>query len=201
LKKALNFFSYLFHPLFIPLFTVLCFFRTDQNYLGFPGKILFTIQVVILTILIPIALFFLFRTMGKIKTVMAAEIEERKWPLLAQAALLYVLLRQDFTFEQVPELYYFFLSGIILSLAALLLLYAKIKVSLHMAGLSSMLFFIIGLSIHDQQNYLYLIAGILVVSGFVASSRLQMEAHSNRELVIGFLCGMVSQASLWYFWL
>ncbi|UPT71768.1 MAG: hypothetical protein M0D53_05470 [Flavobacterium sp. JAD_PAG50586_2] len=70
-----------------------------------------------------------------------------------------------------------------------------------MIGISSLTVFIIGLSIHNQVNTINTVAFFVIMNGVVASSRLAMKAHSNKELVIGFLCGILPQTVLLYFWL
>lgn len=201
MKKILPFFSYLFHPLFIPLFTVVYFFYKDENYLVTAEKLLIAIQIIIITILIPIAFFFLLRSMGKIDSVMASDLKQRRWPLVLQGVLLYILLRQSIAFDRIPELYFFFLSILMTTVLALVFLFAKIKMSLHMAAMAAMLFFIVGLSIHSHSNDIAVIALLLVMTGLVASSRLEMKAHTYTELGIGFAAGMLPQVAFWYFWL
>jgi hypothetical protein len=39
------------------------------------------------------------------------------------------------------------------------------------------------------------------MNGIVASSRLVMKAHSDKELLVGFLSGVIPQIALLYFWL
>jgi acid phosphatase family membrane protein YuiD len=46
-----------------------------------------------------------------------------------------------------------------------------------------------------------LIAFLVLMNGFVASSRLEMKAHTPKELVIGFLLGIIPQLLLLRFWL
>ena len=201
LKKILPVFSYLFHPLFIPLFAVVLFFYTDENYLSAAQKLVVLLQVLIMTVLIPIAFFFLLRTLGKIDTAMAKNVSQRKLPLILQVVLLVMLLRQSLPPDHIPELFFFFLGAIVTSIAALVAAYAAMKPSLHMAAVGAMLVFVIGLSFHNQQNMIAIISGLLIATGLTASSRLQMEAHSYPELVFGFLIGIVPQLALWHLWL
>ena len=201
MKKILPFFSYLLHPLFIPVLSTLYFFLLDENFLVPAEKYLILIQVVIITILIPISFYFLLRSLGKINSVMAKEINERKAPLFLQMVLLYLLIRNNIVFDSVPELYYFFLCAMMSLFAALVFVFLKVKVSLHMMGMGGFLFFIIGLGIHNETNFTYTIAAWFVITGFVATSRLEMGAHNLKELGVGFLTGMLPQMAMWYFWL
>lgn len=201
LKAILPFFSYLFHPLFIPLYAVLCFFTIDDNYLVPAEKILIVIQVVIIMVLIPIAFFFMLRTFGKVDTVMVSDVRQRKLPLLLQSVLIFLLIWQGISPDRVPELYYFFIGALAISILSLGFAYAKVKVSLHMAALAAMLLFVVGLSIHNHYNAIGTIASLLAFTGLVASSRLEMDAHDTDELVLGFFTGAVPQMAMWYFWL
>lgn len=70
-----------------------------------------------------------------------------------------------------------------------------------MIGISSLTVFIIGLSIHNQINTINMVTFFVVMNGLVASSRLVMKAHSNKELFVGFVCGAIPQSILLYFWL
>ena len=56
-----------------------------------------------------------------------------------------------------------------------------------MIAISSLTVFVIGLSLHFQTQSTYTIAFLILLNGFVASSRLEMKAHTNKELIIGFL--------------
>ena len=132
---------------------------------------------------------------------MVSELSQRKLPLIFQAILLLVLINKGTTEDRISELYFYFLSGFISTVLALIFLFFKTKVSLHMLGIGSLLFFVIGISIHDQTNFLGSIVVLTFLSGIIASSRLEMKAHDFKELTIGFLIGTVPQVTLWFFWL
>lgn len=42
---------------------------------------------------------------------------------------------------------------------------------------------------------------LILLNGFVASSRLEMKAHTNKELIIGFVLGVIPQLLLLFLWL
>jgi uncharacterized membrane protein YjjP (DUF1212 family) len=132
---------------------------------------------------------------------MVADISQRKIPLVIQCFLTILLLRKSITLEHFPEFYFFFLGGLISTILALLLLFFKTKASLHMVAISALTIFVIGLSIHNQHQNLIMIAILVLMNGFVASSRLELKAHTPKELVIGFLSGALPQLFLLSFWL
>ena len=132
---------------------------------------------------------------------MLSDISQRKIPLLLQLMLFAVLIEKSITIDHFPSLHFFFVGGLLSTAFAFLLLYAKFKASIHMIGISSLTVFIIGLGIHNQINTVTIVAFFVIMNGVVASSRLIMEAHSKNELLIGFLCGVIPQSTLLYFWL
>jgi hypothetical protein len=201
LKKTLPFFSYLFHPIFIPVYAGLFYFFSNASFFTTPEKYFILLQIVIITMLIPVLFYFLLRAAGKVDSIMVATIGQRKIPLVIQSFLFILLVRKSVTIEQYPELHFFFLAGLLSILLALVFLFFKIKASLHMITISAFTVFIIGLSIHTQTQYLYLITFLALMNGVVAASRIEMKAHTNNELVIGFFLGMLPQFLLMQLWL
>jgi hypothetical protein len=110
-------------------------------------------------------------------------------------------VRNNITIDRYPELHFFLLGGLLSSLLALILLFGNIKASLHMIGMSSLTVFTIGLSMHLQIQSTFTIAMLILLNGIVASSRLEMNAHTNKELIIGFMLGAIPQLLLLVLWL
>jgi membrane-associated phospholipid phosphatase len=158
-------------------------------------------QILIITVLIPILFFFILRYSGRIGSIMVPKTSERKLPLLIQCFLLIILVRNSITVERYTELHFFLLGALFSTLIAMLLLFAKTKASLHMIGMSALTLFAFGLTIHYQTQNVALIVFLILMNGFVASSRLVMKAHSSKELIIGILLGCIPQIPLMFLWL
>jgi membrane-associated phospholipid phosphatase len=201
LKKILPLFSYLFHPIFIPLFGSLLYFYLESPFYELQQIAIILLQIVIVTLFIPICFFYLLRTLGAVDSVMISQIAQRKIPLFVQIILIVILIQKAITIDRTPELYFFFLGGLTSSIVAFLLLFVKIKASMHLIGMSTLTAFLIGLSLHFQTNNLYLISFFLFMNGVVASSRLVMKAHTPREILIGFAIGLLPQIAFFWLWL
>lgn len=201
MKKILPVFSYLFHPIFIPLLGTFFYVVLDDNYFTLPQYLVLFIQIIIISILLPLAFFYLLRTFGKIDSIMLSDISQRKIPLLLQIMLMSILIAKSITIDRYFELFFFFSGGLFSTIIAFMLLFAKIKASIHMIGMSALTVFIIGLSVHAEVNIINTVVFFVLMNGFVASSRLEMNAHTKKELAIGFVCGMLPQLLLLYFWL
>jgi hypothetical protein len=200
-KKCLPVFSYIFHPIFSSIYGTLFFFVIAKNYFNNPQIYITLIQVTILTVLMPLSMYFLFRSLGLLSSFTEASIAERRMPIAIQAILLFVLIKYSISKEMFTELYYFFLGGLLSALVVLSAVLLKFKASLHMIGISAITAFIYGLSVYYQLPFTYLIGICIICMGFVASSRLYKKAHTPIELIAGIFIGMVPQLLLFKYWL
>lgn len=201
MKKILPAFSYILHPLFISVYAVLLFFLFGTHFFQYPDIYLVIIQIVIITIFIPVTFYYLLLSMGKVDSIMLAKRNQRIIPLIIHAILLYILIKKSITVEHFPELHFFFLGSLMSTFLALVMLYLEQKVSLHMIGITALTVFTIGISLHFQVRLILPIVLLILCNGFVATSRLDMKAHTPTELVLGSLIGIIPQAGLFYLWL
>lgn len=70
-----------------------------------------------------------------------------------------------------------------------------------MMAISGFAIFVIGLNLHLHIQNPYWAAFLVLMTGVVASSRLEMEAHTPKELFIGLLIGVIPQLLFLYLWL
>lgn len=201
MKKILTFFSYLLHPVFIPLFGALVYLFCVENYLDVFSKYLLLIQITLITIFIPLTFLYFLKVIGRVDSIMVSDVSQRKIPLFVQIILVTLLVLKSVTFENVPELFFFYLGGIVSAILAFILLFFNVKASIHTTGISSLTVFVIGLSLHENVNWMYSIAFLILLNGILMSSRLIMKAHTIKELVIGFGLGVIPQLVLLRFWL
>lgn len=201
LRKILPAFSYFFHPLFISVYAVLLFFFFGKHNYNYQEVYLVIIQIVIITIFIPITIYYFLLSLGKVDSIMMAQKNQRRLPLLIHAILLLILIRKSITIDYFPVLYFFFLGSFISTFWAFVFLFTKFKVSLHQLAITSITIFVIGLSMHFNVRMIWVIVPLLFCNGFVASSRLAMKAHTPTELILGGLIGAIPQIGLLYLWL
>lgn len=193
--------SYIFHPLLIPLLGTILYFVVTPRYLDMQLVRVNLFAIVIITIFIPIVIFFLLKNLGVVETIYLKEVKERKFPLMIQCILLLLIIKMVFDPYDDPELYNFFIGIVFSAFAALVMVFFKLKVSLHQMGVAGILMFIIGLSAHFKINLLISISFFLFVNGWVASSRLENDSHTYPELGIGLLLGALPQLILFNNWL
>ncbi|MGV3461360.1 MAG: hypothetical protein ACO1N9_12995 [Flavobacterium sp.] len=200
MQRLLRVFSFLFHPLLIPSYATLLYFAATHNFFYKHEIYLIFIQVLILTILLPISLFYLLRSFGLLKSRLVNQ-KERRLPLAIYAILLLILLRHSLGLLVVPELYYYFLGCLISVIAALALAIANIKPSLHVMGICTLAMLPVGLSAYYHIQFLGLIIFLILTVGTVATARLMAGKHSLVEVALGALLGILPQVVLWFIWL
>ena len=193
--------SFIFHPLLMPLLSVGLYFKLTPKFIEPEIIIIKTYAIIIITILIPLISFFLLKNSGLVKSINLKEVKERKYPLMIQIILIFIIITRVFTKYHHPELYYFFIAVAVSSLVALILVIVNFKVSLHQMGIAGVTMFLIALSIHFTENYLFEISLFFLINGWVASSRLETKSHSISELFIGFVLGVFPQFIILNYWL
>ncbi|MCL6267254.1 hypothetical protein [Flagellimonas myxillae] len=196
----LSIISYVFHPLFVPIGgTLLFFLLTPYSSLEVQsGNIL---PIFILTVIIPIIFFLILKNLGVINSIFLPTLQERKYPLYISCVLFLMILYKVIPNNYVNELFFYFTGLLTATGAALILLFFRVKTSMHLLGMGSLLMFMIGLSIHFEKNITLGISLFTLLTGLVATSRLYLKAHSKAELLVGFIVGMVSQLLILKYWL
>ncbi len=201
MNKVLKSISFIFHPLIMPLLGVIFYFSKSPRYIPIDIIKAKLISLFILTIVLPILLFFLLKTLGKVKTIYLETTRERVIPLLLNCIVVLLVLNKIITPNQIIELYYFFVGILISTLTCLVLALIKFKASLHMVSVAGVFMFFIALSIHFSININGTLALLFILMGAIATSRLHLQAHSFIELIIGFFIGLIPQLILLKYWL
>jgi hypothetical protein len=201
MNHLLRFGAYLFHPLLMPLLGLLIYYIITPRFIEPNILRAKVIAIIIITLLIPVVSFFLLKNLTLIRSIHMDNVKERKFPLMIQVLLFLLVIKMIFTPYENPELYYFFVGILISTLAALILVMLKFKVSLHQMGLAGVTMFLIALSIHFKVNLLIGIGVFFFFNGWIASSRLHTNSHNYIELIIGFFLGVLPQIIVLNFWL
>ncbi|MDO1501873.1 hypothetical protein Q2T40_17195 [Winogradskyella maritima] len=193
--------SYIFHPIVMPLLGVIYYFHKTRLFI--PQELMYAklFSVFILTFLLPILMYFLLKTIKKVETIHLSSTKERIIPLLVNAIIIAMIAIKVFPYDEVLELYYFFIGILCSTVACLILALLKVKASIHMLAVCGFFMFAVAVGIHFQININGTIALMMLVIGAVATSRLHLKAHTNSELIIGAFLGLFPQLLLLNYWL
>ena len=191
-----NFFSVLFHPIFVPVYisAFLLFIHPDA-FTGFSEQSRFSTLMIISVnvVFFPLLSVLLLRAVGFISSIYLITRRDRIIPYIAVGIFYfwaYTVFRQQ---PQYPDLLVFFLLGIFLSSSAGLLANIYFKVSMHALGMGGMIGFFLVLFINQSVLMSWPLAASLLLAGMVCTARLMVSTHEPRDLYLGLLLGMLSQ--------
>src|SRR5690554_5098301 len=201
MKLFLKLGSFLFHPLLMPLMGTAIYFYITPRFVDKQVVTGSLFALAIITVIIPVIMFFLLKNLRLVDSIYLRTVKERKFPLMIQCVLLLLIIKMVFDPYDSPELYFFFVGILFSTFSALIMVFFKIKISLHQMGVAGLLMFLVGLSTHFKINLLVTISFFLFANGWVASSRLQAKAHTYKELWAGLFIGALPQLVMFNMWL
>ena len=193
--------SFVFHPIIMPLLGVIFYFSKSPRFIPrdvIEAKI---ISLTILTIILPILLYFLLKTIGKTKSIYLKTTKERIIPLLLNIIICILIVIRVLPSNQIIELYFFFIGILISNVVCLVLAMLKFKASIHMIAIAGIIMFALSISLHFGKNLNGSLALLFLIAGAIATSRLHLKAHTNVELIFGFCIGLFPQLLVLSYWL
>ena len=201
MNQLLRSISYIFHPLLMPLLGVVFYFSKTPRFVPESLMKAKVFSITILTIVLPILLFYLLRTINKVETFHLETVKERRIPLLINSIIIILILARVLPQNEIPELHFFFIGILISTVTCFALALAKFKASIHMIASAGFFMFAIAIAIHFKININGTIALMCIILGAIATSRLHMKAHTSIELTAGFVVGLLPQLILLNYWI
>ncbi len=202
LLLAARIISYIFHPVFVPVYIVLfMLFAHPFLYAGFPVKIkLFRLaNAFLMYAFFPFFTVFLLKALDFIRTWYLETQRERVIPIVASMIWYFWVWNVWRNLDDTPPAAVIFTLSVFIS--SILALFGNIimKISLHAIAAGVMVCFFLVLSMTQSANLnLYLILSILI-AGIVCTARLVLPGHSPREVYSGFFAGIISVLAAFYF--
>ncbi len=145
----------------------------------------------ITTFLIPLLSISMLKFSGSISSFKLENRQERIMPF-SFVSIFYGLTTYLFVFKiQVNETIAIILASTTILILVLTVITFWVKISIHAAGISGVVgyFLVFGLKFPDSQA-MYPLLVLLVSAGMVMSARLQLNAHSPKEILAGTLAGL-----------
>lgn len=194
-----KFISYVFHPIFLPFYSVILFYLFGKEPFFFSyldPKVLKALGFIILlySLVFPLFMVYLLRKMGHI----GADLEnmtvtDRNKILILitgiYSAFAYFLYSKGNLLRPLSYLYVVYS----VNLLGNLILNKFLKISLHVSGISCVL----GLSFYlmyyyDLENLNAVVYFLLILAGVIGSARLFLAAHNPKEIYLAYFWGIFS---------
>jgi hypothetical protein len=184
--------SVIFHPLLVPVYGLAIIFvaPTLYNYLPFEVKKLIILIVLVNNILLPLSLLPIFIHRNLISSWLMNERKDRVVPLVLSTILYFITTYLIFRFQVPNFLKSYFLAAAFLSLAATMINFWW-KISLHGIGAGVLFSLVLILSLKMYTPLLWYIIPAIIATGFIMTSRLQLNLHNPGQVWLGFLTGVL----------
>ena len=197
LKLPAHFFSYVFHPLFIPLYAIsfLIFFHPSY-FAGFTPyekyRILFT--TILNTVFFPAFAILLMKGLGFIKSIFLHTRQDRIGPYLS--AMIFYFWTAWVFFKAEPQLALIlpsFMTGVFLTTVVGLISNIYFKMSMHAMGAGGLLGLFLLITFSNSMLMTWPLGTALLITGLVCTSRLIVSDHTIKEIYLGLFFGVLCQ--------
>lgn len=190
-KQLAIFISYLFHPLWMPLYVMLIFWNINTKAMFISNDVVWhyiLLVVFINTLLIPVLLFWMMKRLKIIESLHLDSQKDRFYPF-AISGIFYLT-----TWYVFSSLEIFTYLSLVFVLAAVLVFLALIinffwKISIHSMSMGAMSAAILYFAAVHFINSVWPVYLVFILSGLVGFARLKLKAHSSAQVYVGFLLG------------
>lgn len=186
--------SYIFHPIFIPVYLAWVTVRIQAFLFGFLtewGKAIFIIRFGVMYLFFPLVSVLLMKALGFISSIHLKTQRDRVIPYVV-CMIYYWWMWYVLENQQTPKLCVILSLAIFLSSIGGLMANINMKVSMHAiaAGIMASYVMLLGFS-QDTGFGAYISLGILL-AGVICTSRLIDGGHTTKEIYWGLLIGVIS---------
>jgi hypothetical protein len=193
--------SYIFHPLFIPLYvTAYLIYIHPYLFAAFDEKqkLLRLISIFLITAFFPAITVFLLWRLQFAESIYLKTQKERIIPFVASIIYFFWAFWVARNLPGTPPPMVFFFLGVFLSASAALMANTYFKISLHGLGVGGAAAFIILLSMVTSEPMGMVISLSTIIAGLVCTSRLIVSDHHPMEVYFGVMVAALSQCVAFY---
>lgn len=192
--------SYLFHPLFIPVYLIAFMIVTPPYFLGFDERMkwLIIVRFFVIYSFFPLVTVLLSKGLGFVESLYLRSRRERIIPYIACGIyyfwMWYVLRNQP----EYPRELVLLALGIFLASSLGLIGNIYMKVSMHAISMGIMLAFMGYLTLTNSGQLIPYFLLAVLITGLVGTARLLASDHRPAEIYVGLFIGLLCQIIAFY---
>jgi hypothetical protein len=197
-----NFFSYLFHPLFISVYVaayLIYIYPYAFAVYDDRQKFLRLLSVILITTFFPAITVFLLWRLKFANSIFLRTQKERIIPYVASITYFFWAFYVSRNMPGSPQMMTFFFLGTFLAASAALLANNHFKISMHAIAVGGGAAFMILLGIVSGEPMAVPIAIATIIAGIVCTARLVVSDHQPYEIYWGVILGAICQLIACYF--
>ena len=192
--------SYLFHPLFIPLYVAWLFIhelRLFKDRDDWQQTIIY-IQFFIYYTFFPLMTTLISKALGFVETIFLKTQKDRILPYIV-CEIFYFWAWYVFKNVDFPKEVVMFALGVFLACSLGLILNSYMKISMHTISLGVLCSNLLLAAMMSGEHLGFYISIAFLIAGLTATARLIASNHTQREIYLGFITGALSQIVAYFF--
>lgn len=207
MKTFFKIISVIFHPIFMPVYLAFLIVSYVPN--NFPDLFgrkynMTMMMLVILMIGFPLISLAIMKGLDMIKSFTMKNVKERFIPMIAVATYYlwtYMMFKPDSktAFATDPVLSNMILGSVI-SIFLAFFFNSFYKISLHAIAAGGMLSVIMNIMPISSFDMSYILLAGILLAGLIATARLYLKEHTNKEVYMGFFAGYFAQFFAYQIW-
>lgn len=192
--------SYLFHPLFIPVYVGWFFVRVLRlfNALDDWHQTLLLVQFFVNYTLLPLVVVLIAKGVGFIDSIYLKTQRDRIIPYIA-VMIFYFWVWYVFRNQGFPKESILFSFGAFLSICFGVFVNSFFKVSMHALAMGVVITLLLILSLESSSNFGPFVSVGLLIAGLVCTARLVLNDHRPFDIYAGLFLGALAQLIAWLF--
>lgn len=185
--------SAVLHPFLMPLFTVFLLRHFDVYLSNRMDVFLYLTLIILITAVATGVSILVMRNRGLISDLDIRNRSERFTPFLIVLGyyVMAYILTLELTGISIPVLYRSLMLGLVVSILTGIVITTRFKLSMHLLAIGGVLASVMYVGVLHDTSDVHWIAAIVLASGLLAWSRLELKAHTLREVYVGFSVGFV----------
>ena len=201
IQLSAKFISYVFHPLFIPLYITYFIIQIRSYQLAGINdwiNLRILLQVFVNCTFLPLASILLLRALNFIDSVFLRTQRDRIIPYIICMIFYFwnwYVFKNNHEIKDLVSVNMAIFNASILGF----LVNISMKVSMHAISVGVMTTFVALLAFSDSSSFSFYLSIAVLIAGIVCTSRLIVSDHSQKEIYYGFLIGILSQLAAHYF--
>jgi hypothetical protein len=196
LKIIAQFFSYIFHPIFVPIYAIAFLVYLHPSYFtGLSDR--FKLQTIFISTLnlvfFPLITVLLLKAVGFIDSIFLRTKKDRIIPYMASGIFFFWTYTVFNKQIQYPPIMSIFILGIFLAASAALIANIYFKISMHAIGVGGWLGLFWIIANDGTMLMTWPMAAVVLIAGLVCTARMIVSDHTQKDIYAGLLLGFATQ--------
>lgn len=201
LRAIAGIISYIFHPLFIPVYLTY-FIITVRSYqfagIDDWGRLVRLLQVTVNCTFLPLVSVLLLRALKFIDSIYLKTQRDRIIPYIISMIFYFwnwYVFKNNHEVKDMVSMSMAIFNSCVFGF----LMNIRMKVSMHAIAMGVMTTFIALLAFTDSVSYSFYLSMAILIAGIVCTARMIVSDHRPKEIYVGFFIGVFSQLAAHYF--